>query len=140
MTITALNSIREKLWDGSLQIDPEKKRHINLLKKLTLTAFNRTNEKHAALLQKFLQLHQSYKAEMPIEEQWRLLGFPNSDGNELDTTGILGLQNLVYFSERNNQLARAMNSQTSFHFPSVGISITALLITILNLCSNDSCK
>lgn len=110
------------------------------MKKLTLTRFNPSNEKHAALLQKFLQLHNNFRQDTRIDEQWQSLGFPNTScGIELDTTGILGLQNLVYFSERNNPLARKMNSAESYHFPSVGISVTALLITILNLCASDSC-
>jgi len=136
--VQGLTHIKDKLWEGALQINPEKKRHIHLLKKLTLTRFNSSNEKHAALLQKYLQLHNNYSPDLSVEEQWAQLGFPHDSSNSLDTTGILGLQNLVYFSERNTTLARKMYSSKEYHFPSVGVSVSALLITILGLCSNES--
>ena len=121
----SLNTIKEKLWEGTLQINQQKTQHINLLKRLTATRFNPGNEKHNALLQKFLQHH-------GITEDAMEAGFGESDSS------ILGLQNLVYFSERYNQLARKMNNNPDISFPRVGISITAMLTSVLHLNSGTS--
>ena len=48
-------------------------------------------------------------------------------------TGILGLQNLVYFSERYTELAKARSRTDKYRWALAGISITALLTSLLHL-------
>jgi len=121
----SLATIKDKLWEGSLKISPDKKRHINLIRKLTQTKFNPANEKHRALFAKFLQLHSSQPIETISEAEWNLF--------ELGTAGILGLQNLVYFSERYPTLARQMSARHLGEFSQTGVSLTRLLMGILGL-------
>ena len=127
-----MNTIKEKLWEGTLQINQQKTQHINLLKRLVATRFNPSNDKHTALLTKYLQLHGIPILDTP-RSQWHSLGF---DG-ELESS-ILSLQNLVYFSERYNQLAKKMNNDPAIAFPQVGIKTTAMLASILYLQSGTS--
>jgi len=124
-----LEEIKEKLWGSSLRISPEKKKRISLLKRLSQTRFKASNEKHCALLMRLWQLHSSLS-----EPQWTMLGFETEDpGSELGKTGILGLQNLVYFSERYNSLAKLGGRTSPYPWALAGISITALLTSLLHL-------
>jgi len=124
-----LEEIKEKLWGSSLRISPEKKKRISLLKRLSQTRFKASNEKHCALLMRLWQLHSSSS-----EPQWTMLGFETEDpGSELGKTGILGLQNLVYFSERYNSLAKLGGRTSPYKWALAGISITALLTSLLHL-------
>lgn len=124
-TTASLTTIKEKLWEGILKIPPEKKRHITLIKKLTQTKFNADNEKHRALFDKFFQLHHIA---------------PNSELHipfELGTAGILGLQNLVYLTERYPTFARAWSSDNLIRFVQSGLQLTILLTHILGLQDSD---
>ena len=69
-----LQDIKAKLWGDSVNITPEKKKRIGLLKRLSQTKFNSANEKHCALLKRLWLLHAPTDSSL-AEEQWTLLGF-----------------------------------------------------------------
>jgi len=124
-TTASLTTIKDKLWEGILKIPPEKKRHITLIKKLTQTRFNSENDKHCALFDKFFQLH----GIAPESEHHAHF--------ELGTAGILGLQNLVYLTERYPVLATTWASENFPRFVQSGLKLTLLLTHILGLQDSD---
>jgi len=125
-----LKDIKDKLWGDTLKISPEKRKRIVLLKKLSQTRYKPTNEKHCALLNRLWTLH----CGEDTEPKWPGLGFETKNpGDEMGKTGILGLQNLVYFSERYTELAKARSRTDKYRWALAGISITALLTSLLHL-------
>jgi len=127
-----LKDIKEKLWGEAMSIAPEKKKRIVLLKRLSQTRFNPSNQKHCLLLSKLWSLHSS--TPLTEGEQWKQIGFESSNpGSELGKTGILGLQNLVYFSERYTSRAKKMASTDCYKWAQAGVSLTSLLSSLLHV-------
>ena len=81
--------------------------------------------------------------EIPFSIQtnrWKDLGFQRDDPvSDLRATGLLGLQNLVYFAEQHPGLFMSMarnqqqSSEMEYPFATAGINITYLMILLLGL-------
>ena len=74
------------------------------------------------------------------DNRWKALGFQRDDPvSDLRATGLLGLQNLIYFAETHPGLFMSMarnqqqSSEMEYPFATAGINITYLMITLLGL-------
>merc|ERR1712232_450371 len=78
-------------------------------------------------------------------ERWTVLGFQRNDpSSDLRASGLLGLQNLVYFAETYTglflEMARSqLLVETDMYYPfaTAGINISYLMVTLLNITKDE---
>jgi len=132
-----------------IKICHEIKSILDQLQELFEGTFDKTNDDHVALLQRLWDASNlgipDNEGEEPIQfevkaNRWKDLGFQRDDPvSDLRATGLLGLQNLVYFAEQFPGLFLSMarnqqqSSEMEYPFATAGINITYLLITLLGL-------
>lgn len=101
------------------------------------TAYSKSNQDHEALLHRLWDgIFPDNPLHHRVSKQWMKLGFENQDpGIDLKGHGLLGLWNLVYFGEHYGEEARAIvhRKNLSYPFALAGISITGLLLAMLNV-------
>lgn len=109
---------------------PAKLKRIMVLRKLSETAFNAQNAKHAELLSKLTK--NTFGDNIP-GDPLAALGFTVNLEKDLEKTGVLSLLNMVYLSERYQAFIAKIVARNSYPFAQAGLSITSLLATLLDL-------
>ncbi|CAD5115055.1 unnamed protein product [Dimorphilus gyrociliatus] len=96
------------------------------------------NNEHEEKLQKLWNLLEPDEPlEARVTKQWTTIGFQGSDPKtDFRGMGLLGLENLVYFSKESTDLARSVllqsrNPAHEYSFAIVGINITAMIVDLL---------
>ncbi|KAJ9063836.1 hypothetical protein DSO57_1036806 [Entomophthora muscae] len=108
------------------------------MNELSNTKYDATNKRHE---QKLLELWNALKPNEPLKDrislQWESIGFQGRDpASDFRGMGILGLEDLLYFSKTYSEVARAVlersNHPTSWYsFALAGIHITAYSLELL---------
>jgi len=122
---------------------------VNGIQSLFEDTFDKERPEHVSLLQRLWEASnlgvsdQEHDPPIPFELQtnrWKDLGFQRNDPvSDLRATGLLGLQNLVYFAEEHPTIFLHMardqqqSSEMEYPFATASINITYLMIQLLGL-------
>jgi len=110
-----------------------KLKRITVLRKLSETSFNGQNTKHGELVAKLVR--NTFGENIP-HDPLLALGFTSNLEKDLEKTGVLGLLNMVYISERYQSFLRKIIHRGVYPFAQAGLAITSLLATLLDLEGN----
>merc|ERR1712137_140733 len=148
MWIAAFAKTKDIREQEILELEPI----INEIQTNFRTTFDKENKEHVQLLRRLweatgLGTHPS-KGHVPFEiqcERWTVLGFQRNDpSSDLRASGLLGLQNLVYFAETYTglflEMARSqLLVETDMYYPfaTAGINISYLMVTLLHLSKEE---
>jgi hypothetical protein len=100
------------------------------------TQFSHDNPEHEALLIRLWNLvYPNEICQGTVHSQWTKLGFQSNDpARDFRGMGLLALDNLIYLAEHYApQMRHILNDTKEYPFASVGINITSMLFTLLNI-------
>ncbi|KAH3835163.1 ELMO domain-containing protein 2-like [Dreissena polymorpha] len=107
------------------------------VEELRLVKYSSENADHEKKLMKLWGLLEEEKLTSRVSSQWKTLGFQGDDPmTDFRGMGILGLEQLIYFSshypkEAKSILSRSHHPTTGCSFAIVGINMTELVYTLL---------
>eukprot|EP00026_Physarum_polycephalum_P003210 Phypoly_transcript_03220.p1 GENE.Phypoly_transcript_03220~~Phypoly_transcript_03220.p1 ORF type:complete len:700 (+),score=127.66 Phypoly_transcript_03220:236-2335(+) len=122
------------------QLHTFQKHKLHVYKNIKLP-YDKTNSDHeATLMRLWTATYPDTKLESRVSEQWKSLGFQGTDpATDFRGMGLLGLEQLVYFAEKHNDIFRKIvngqiaRKEREYPVAVAGINITQKLYDILKI-------